>query len=372
MLRIVQFELKKMLLRPISIIIFIVIITINIISLFLSSDGSIVQRQDLALQRIEQSKYAGDINPSWTNAIQEKLQIITENPNHLSYRILLDANQSSDFYNHALQFAINEKHYYKFKFEGKKGDALSTKAEEMYGDLATNYTAFYDYNLGWIKLNAMQNLMPFTVGLFLLIAISPIFALEYSEKMDSLLLTSKYGKNKLIYAKIIAAFLLAIGSWLIIQMMNLSIVSWLFGLQGGRTFVQDWIYNSSPFPLTQLTYYFAVTFISLIGVLSFTSIVIIVSTKAKSPFISLLVSGMMLLFPVMGDISRVVGFLNNLWPYMPSQMLMAVNHFRFFQSYYVFGHVFLMQHVVPVVALIAMALIILITYRTFKRRQVAN
>ncbi len=123
----------------------------------------------------------------------------------------------------------------------------------MYSNLATNYTAHYDYNLGWIKLISMQYLMPFTLGIFLIITLSTIFSGEYSQKTDSLLLSSKYGKSKLIHAKILAAFLVTVGFWLVIQIINLLLVAGLFNLQGGaHTFVQDWVFNNSPFPFTQL------------------------------------------------------------------------------------------------------------------------
>lgn len=412
MVGLVQFEIKKMLLRPLSLITIFILLAVNGITIFLDSSGNIVKRQDIEMQRMEQSKYAGEINQEWANLIQTKLQEIRKNPDYLMsqdekkkvqqnylqrgyteeyvdsmdntaflkpeliyslpYRVLLNAEASSEFYNNAQKLSIMLGNVYRTEFKGNKGEVLAGKAEEMYSYLATNYTAHYDYNLGWIRLISMQYLMPFTLGIFLIITLSTIFSGEYSQKTDSLLLSSKYGKDKLIHAKIIAAFLVTVGFWLIIQIINLLLVAGLFNLQGAHTFVQDWVFNNSPFPFTQLTNYLTVTFISFIGVLFFAAVILLISAKTKNPFISLLVSSMVLLFPVMGGISNIGGVIGELLYFMPSQMLIATNHFTFFKAYYVFGNTILMQYVVLVVAVVVSTFILSIAYRTFQQWQVEN
>lgn len=83
MVGVVQFEIKKMLLRPLSLITIFILLAVNGITIFLDSGGNIVQRQDIELQRTEQSKYAGEINQEWANLIQTKLQEIRKNPDYL-------------------------------------------------------------------------------------------------------------------------------------------------------------------------------------------------------------------------------------------------------------------------------------------------
>src|SRR5690606_1701373 len=74
---------KKMLLRPLSLIIIFILLAVNGITIFLDSGGNIVQRQDREMQRMEQSKYAGEINQEWAILIQTKLQEISKNPEYL-------------------------------------------------------------------------------------------------------------------------------------------------------------------------------------------------------------------------------------------------------------------------------------------------
>jgi ABC-type transport system involved in multi-copper enzyme maturation permease subunit len=411
MLSLIKFELKKMLLRPLSLILLFIILGVNVTTIFLDSGGNIIQRKDMEMQRIEKSKYASEINQSWTSLIQTELQEIRENPENmmskeekkeakqeynqrgytkeyidslddtaflkqeiitsLPYNILIGAEYSSKFYKNAQKYSIMKGDIYRTEFKGKKGETLATKAEGMYDKLAQHYTAYYDYNLGWNKINYMQNLMPFTVGLFLLVTLSSIFSGEYSQRTDSFLLSSKYGKSKLIHAKVIAVFLMTIGFWLIIQIINLLLIAKLYNLQGAQTFVQDWVFNNSPFAFTQLTNYLSTTLMSFIGALFFAAVVLLISAKTKSPFVTLLVSGVILMFPVM-QLSKIGGLMSDLLPFMPSNILIAAEYFTFFNAYYIFGEVVLMQYAVPTVALVLSVLMVLITQDSFKKRQVEN
>lgn len=416
MLTMIQLELKKMLIRPLSIMLILMILVVNGSILLLNNEGNIVKLQDIEMQRVEQSQYAGEINENWISKIHEKLKVIRENPDNLmsetekeqvrqeylqrgysqehvenidstvflkpelldslSYNILLDAEYSTEFYDNAQQFADMQGELYRTVFDGKKGEDLATKAETMYGYLSQNYIAHYNYNLGWHKLNFMQSLMPFTVGLFLIVTISTIFSREYSQKTDSLILSTKHGKGRLIYAKLFAAFILALGIWLTVQAMNFLVIGWIFGLQGGETFVQDWVVNSSPFALTQLTNYIAVSVVSLTGVIFFVSVIVLISAKTKSSFASILISSIVLLFPVVISIPNIGGavgsFIGESMLFMPVRILIATNHFTFFRAYYIWGKVILMQWAVPMVAIVASTFMVPIAFRAFKRHQVEN
>lgn len=416
MITIIQYELKKMLKQPLSLMLILILLAVNGIVLLLNSEGSIVSRQDIEMQRAEQSQYAGAINENWTTSIKEKLKSLKENPdnliskdekikvqqgylqrgytqeyvdkmdntnflkpeilNSLSYNILLDAKYSSEFYDYAQQFSDMQGELYRREGDGKKGEALASKAEAMYGYLAQDYIAHYGYNLGWLKLSFMQSLMPFIVGLFLIVTISTIFSKEYSQKTDSLLLSTKYGKSRLIYAKLWASFILAIGFWMTIQGMNLLVTAGLFGLQGAQTYVQDWLFNNSPFAIPQLTNYIAVRVVSLIGVIFLTSIIILISVKSKSSFLTTVISTILLLFPVVISIPNVGGivgrFISEAMLFMPVRLLIATDYFTFFRGYYIVGKVVLMQWVVPMVAILLSILVVSIAFKTFKRHQVEN
>lgn len=412
MRRMIIFELKKILLRPVSILALVLLIVINCLSVFIDGTGTFIFHDDIVAQKTEQSVYTGKIDQSWANEIQEKLDIITEKQDNLipenereqvrkeylgrgytqqyvndlpnsvflkpeitdslPYRILKDAEYSSCFYTNAEELSATLGEHYRLEYQGQKGKVLSQKAEDMYGYLANKYTAIYGYNSGWNKLISMQKLLPFTVGVFLLIALSSIFSGEYNRKTDSLLLSSKYGKGKLIYAKITAAFLVGSGIWLLMQLLNIILVYGLFSLDGAQTFVQDWQLNACPFAFTQITNYFAVCGMSFTGVLIFTAVILFISVETKSPFITLLISGTVLMMPVIADISQMSGFMREILIFSPTNILIAAGHFTFFKAYYFLGRAWMMQIVVPVSAVAASGLMTPFVYRVFQKHQIEN
>ena len=412
MRRIIWFELKKMILRPISLVILLLVITINCLSIFTDETGSFVSPDEIMALRAEQTQYAGVIDQNWTNEIEGKITAITENPENLMsgdekdaaieaylergytqeyvdslpnsaflkpgiksglpFLVLEDAEYSSGFYSNAMALAVSSGEYYRARFQGEKGEVLAQKAEKMYGYIAGDYTAYYDYCLGWSKLIDMQSILPFTVGLFLLIALSSVFSGEYNQKTDSLLLSAKYGKSKLIRAKVAASFLLAAGIWLLLLLINLVLAGCVFGLEGTQTFVQDWQANACPFPFTELTNYLAVCGMSLTGLCFFTAVILFVSAKTKKPFITLLVCGVVLLAPVIGNISQLGAIMSEMLVFAPAKIMIAANHFAFFKAYDFFGHAILVQAAVPVVAIVLSGLLIPFACQAFRRHQVEN
>ncbi|MDP4152784.1 MAG: hypothetical protein Q8865_04985 [Bacillota bacterium] len=412
MRRIIWFELKKMILRPISLAILILTLAINCLSIFTDRTGDFVSHDEIMALRAEQTKYAGKIDQNWTDEIEKKITAITENPKNLMsedekeavrkeymergytreyvdslpnsaflkpeiksglpYVVLEGAEYSSRFYSNVKALSTSLGEYYRAKYQGEKGEVLAQKAENMYGYLAEDYTAYYDCCLGWSKLIDMQRILPLTVGLFLLIALSSVFSGEYNQKTDSLLLSAKYGRSKLIGAKIAASFLLAAGVWLLILLINLILAGSVFGLEGTQTFVQDWQYNTCPFPYTELSNYLAVCGMSLTGIVIFTAVILFVSAKTRRPFITLLICGVVLLSPVIGNISQLGAFMSEILAFAPANTLIAANHFAFFKAYYVFGHAILMQATVPVVAVAVSGLLIPFACRAFERHQVEN
>lgn len=412
MRRIILFELKKMILRPISFVILFLIFAINCLSIFTDGTGGLVSSDEIMALRAEQTQYAGAIDQNWTNEIEGKITAIMETPENLmsedekevvrkeylergytqkyvdslpnsvflkseikkslSYGILESAEYYSGFYTYAENLSESLGTYYREMYHGEKGEVLAQKAENMYGYLADDYTAYYDYCLGWSKLIDMQSILPFTVGLFLLIALPSVFSGEYNQKTDSLVLSAKYGRSKLIRAKIAASFLLAAGVWLLILLINLILVGSVFGLEGTQTFVQDWQYNTCPFPFTELSNYLAICGMSLTGIFIFTAVILFVSAKTKKPFITLLICGVILLSSVIGNISQLGAFMSEILVFAPANILIAANHFAFFKAYYVFGHALLMQATVPVVAVAVSGLLIPFACRAFSRHQVEN
>lgn len=399
-----MYEIKKLVRRPITIIAFLIVCCVFLMNIVLDENGEIVDIQAIEAEKVEKANYTGAINEEWTNEIQVRLSQVINNPNNwmskeerkeftnsylergytdeyiqnlpnnafltsqtlnsIQYRSLVEAESAATFYENAKQVAVQKGDFYRKTFEGNKGEALASRAEEMYHDLGDQYVANFGYNKGWIKLFSIQNRMPYTIGMFLIIVLTPIFSEEYSHKTLSSLFTSKYGKKRLIRSKIIAALVITTGTWLITHIVNISLVALIYGLEGYGTFVQDWVFDFSPFLWTMGSTYIAVILMNLLGMYFFASVALYVSTKTKNPFTTLVVSALMLLFPTL--------IFNQFIPFLPANILIGQHHFRNFMGYYILGNVVLMQQLIPILVILFSMVLIYRASKSFYKKQVEN
>ena len=95
----------------------------------------------------------------------------------------------------------------------------------------------YGYHKGWSMI--LDTLTwPVLIMMLICIGIAPIFAGEYQSKCDSLILCMKYGRSKLILAKIISGWLYATGVYWGITLIYSSIYMIFLGTQGADLPIQ--------------------------------------------------------------------------------------------------------------------------------------
>ncbi|WP_294853432.1 ABC transporter permease [uncultured Oscillibacter sp.] len=419
MKEIIKFELHKSICKPIVLITFIAILLMDIFMIFGSVfDGEPTYSMPYNHEKVEQlqqeqTSFAGTIDDAWTQHIRDVQDAILSNPanqvsteerkkitqellnNGLSreainspdnivrfikpevlsdreFQSLEDPLVASGFYKSAEETGKQVAENYRSVYGGEKGEALASKAEKMYGYLSNGYKAYYDYNWGWSRLHAMQTAIPFTIGVFLLIVLSPLFSSEYANRTDSLLLSARYGKNLLIKAKIMTAFIIAIFSWLLIQIFNAILIFSLFGIEGAESFVQNWAVNPSPYAFTFLTSYFSVTALSFLGMLFLTSMILLISSLCKKSFISLVIGAVITLLPTthLGILSGNVA--RKILMFFPTKIMIGIDYFKAFDAFYIFGKVIMLPVASAVVAAIILVVMIIGAYLNFKRHQVVN
>lgn len=78
--------------------------------------------------------------------------------------------------------------------------------EEEAATISTPYT--YDYFGGWEDIINCVAFLVFPM-FAVCVALAPVFSAEYTERTDSVLLSARWGRNKLVAAKILASFLFA-------------------------------------------------------------------------------------------------------------------------------------------------------------------
>ena len=107
----------------------------------------------------------------------------------------------------------------------------------MYDNL--EYPLYGEYYAGWTDFfNSTPFLFKWIVGLLIVVGLAPVFADETSTGCDKLLLTTKYGKSRLIRNKILTALLYStIVFWAFALTIILSYIG-CYGLSGLRASIQ--------------------------------------------------------------------------------------------------------------------------------------
>ena len=154
----------------------------------------------------------------------------------------------------------------------------------------------YGYYEGWEIIMSSFELLMFAL-LAVCIVLAPVFAGEYQAGTDAVILAGKYGKTKLITAKIRSSFLFGLLAFTLHIVVAFGIPLMAFGMDGWNLPLQ--IANTTiPYPFTFLQaalINLAVIYLMLLAMIGLT---ILLSAKLKSPYLVLLVLVPVLFIPL--------------------------------------------------------------------------
>lgn len=230
---------------------------------------------------------------------------------------------------------------------------------------------YYDYYDGWEKMSSSFSiLVALVVSAIIVICLSPVFSEEYSQKTDAIILTTKYGKNKVILAKLISSLIFILSIYLLFGTLNFTLHAAIYGLDGSNANIQlhGWYYQS-PYNFTFLELNFFSMGLSLIGLLFIAIITLFISSKVKSPFITVILSAAVLYIPKI-DVSEISYTANIVLDLFPINMMNAAEHFELGVFYNLFGIPLLQPIMMTFTAAIISVLLISFTYKSFKNHQV--
>lgn len=155
---------------------------------------------------------------------------------------------------------------------------------------------------------------------------STIFSNDTSKNVNQILLITKLGRNKMIFAKIIVGTVIPLCTLILFHLLNAGIFSLMYDTSGWNSSIQT---NLSmglfqfPVEWNHLQTYLIVVLLQSIGIVFVSSFTLLISSFAKSPITSLSVSlGMFLLPQLLLQIFRK-GILNKLLYFFPINNLNA-------------------------------------------------
>lgn len=131
------------------------------------------------------------------------------------------------------------------------------------------------------------------VALFIILFCSILFANDSSKNIIPLLLSTKFGRTKMIQAKIWVGTILTMVSFLITQLIILFSFGIFFGFSGWDVSVQanlDWKVFDFPLEWNMFQVYLFGIFFYLVGLLFVAGVTMLVSSLCSSPFSSLAIS----------------------------------------------------------------------------------
>ena len=251
-------------------------------------------------------------------------------------------------------------------FDGKKYTAaekafwLKRKAEikEPYN---------YGYVLGWSNFgDTAQMLIICIFGICIVVA--PVFSNEYQTGTAAVILSTRYGKSKIVWAKIITATLFGTVIFAMNAFISLAIPLITFGIEGGDLPLQ--IMNMTvPYALTFSDAAYIMIGIGYLVMLGLLSITLLFSARMRSSFTVLIIDVLLVFLPIFLGLSGSNHLWNQLLRLLPYQALSGLSLFKEYISY-PFGGIILSLYAMIAIVYASISLLSLpFAGRSFSRYQ---
>lgn len=187
---------------------------------------------------------------------------------------------------------------------------LSDEQKEYWSKMANKVDTplQYGYYEGWEIIITSLELLMFAI-LSICIVVAPAFSGEYQAGTDAVILSSKYGKTKLIRAKIIASFLFGVLAFTLHILVACGLPIAAFGIDGWNLPMQ--IANTTiPYPFTFLQAALVSIGIIYLVLFAMISLTLLLSSKMKTPYLVLIVIVPVLFIPIFISPNGTTGIYN--------------------------------------------------------------
>ena len=249
------------------------------------------------------------------------------------------------------------------------GEEHFSKAEQdflikQYQDLKTPF--YYEYFDGWSAL--LQNLPTFMMILALFIGyfIADIFSNEFQTKADSIYFSTKLGRNKAIWSKIGAGFLITTVTFIVFVTLYTIGVLLVCGIDGMNCPIQ-FVFWRSCYNITIFQTYLLLVLAGYIGTLFAAVVAMLASALTRSTVIAIMMPFIILCaFPFL---SRIMP-LPEICSFFPDRLLDAYNEIRNIGLVEIKGHVTTILNIIMPVYTVVSLILIPVIYQRYKKIQI--
>ena len=228
----------------------------------------------------------------------------------------------------------------------------------------------FSYSDGYTRFMTIMATSGVMAAFVMVICLAPLFAGEYSNHTDQLLLSARYGKGKLIKAKFFTGFSMTGIVTLLITLQSYVQSMLTFGFDGGNANVQ--IYDALfPYPLTLKQAALLQSICVFFACMCMSALTMFFSSRMKSAFGVIILSVLLLCVPMFVKVSAYpfLGYL--LFHLMPANM-MQYDYIFSMIPYEIAGVVIPPYVMMPVTALCLCIILIPFAYRGFKHHQIVS
>lgn len=203
------------------------------------------------------------------------------------------------------------------------------------------------------------------------VCIAPIFAGEYQNRTDALLLATKCGKNKLITAKIMASFIFTFAYVALCSAVSIGINIAILGSDGWNLPVQLWN-TIIPYPYTALEICSINLLIIFLSAFLLTAVSLLLSSINKSPLIVLAVDVILFFGTLFIPFSKTSRLWNRILYLFPIHTFNLQDVLKTYNSYQFGDIVIPYLSMIFIVYILITVICIFFTRISFKKHQVGK
>lgn len=245
---------------------------------------------------------------------------------------------------------------------------MSTEQKEYWSNMSSKVEAplQYGYHEGWKIIMSSFELLMFAL-LAVCIVIAPVFSGEYQAGTDSVILSGKYGKTKLVTAKIISSMLFGVLAFTLHIIVAFGLPLAAFGTDGWNLPLQN-AGTTIPYPFTFLQATLINLGVIYLVLLAMIGLTLFLSAKMKSPYIVLIVLVPVLFIPLFLSPNGTTGAYNLTLFLLPYRSTMP--EIDKYISYQIGGMVFNVLSIRAILYAVLTAIMLPLAKLGFKKHQV--
>lgn len=408
--RMIKYELKKVFLRTGSRIALLVLLLVTGITCFFAANISYVNENGESTSGPAAIAALKNAQKEWSGFLDEETlrQVIAENrrirtspeaisdnvrESNIAYswgqgigeiRSLLNCSfcafREYDYYRADSLTEDEASSFYANRISSLK-DWLSDEAKDQFSEKEKDYLIgqyesletpfFWDYMAGWRQLFEYAPTVVMITMLVLGYLVAGIFSSEFSWKSDAIFFTSFYGRDRAVFAKVKAGFLLVTAVYFTAFLLYTGIVLTYLGADGCNCAIQSsWGSWKSLYNITNWQEFLLIALGGYIGCLFISSLSMLVSAKTKSAVIAVMVPVVLIFIPsFIGNINSPL--INKILGLLPDQLLQAGVALDYFNLYTVGGNVLGAVPVILVLYAVLTVILMPVLYQEYRRKQIS-